>query len=100
MNGECAIQKTRERREPIPITLADLAALVLGSALAISLPRMYLTTDRIAIGDAPMPGWIAWFLVIGEVAMKVSMALLFVIFGHKVSGTDFGQIEWVAGKAG
>jgi hypothetical protein len=24
----------------------------------------------------------------------------FVIFGHKVSGTDFGQIEGVAGKAG
>jgi len=83
MDGECAIQKTRERREPIPITLADLAALVLGSALAISLPQMHLTTDRIAIGGAPMPGWIAWLFVIGEVAMKVSMALIPVILARR-----------------
>jgi len=35
-----------------------------------------------------------------EVEEALIRHVTFVIFGHKVSGTDFGQIEGVAGKAG
>jgi hypothetical protein len=83
MDGECAMQEATERSEPISITLADLSALVFGSALAISLPRMHLLTDRITIGNIPMPGWVAWLFVIGEAAMRVGLAFIPVILARR-----------------
>jgi hypothetical protein len=92
MDGECAIQKARERREPIWMTLADLMALVLGSALAISLPQMHLPTDRITIGNVPMGGWVAWAFVIGEIAMKVGLALILGITDGKGARIVFDPV--------
>jgi hypothetical protein len=83
MDGECAMQEAREPSEPISITLAELSALVLGSALAFSLPQMHLLTDQITIGNIPMPEWVAWLFVIGEVAMKVGLAFTPVILARR-----------------
>src|SRR5438270_182516 len=83
MDGECAMQEAREPSEPISITLAELSALVLGSALAFSLPQMHLLTDRITIGNIPMPVWVAWLFVIGEVAMRVGLAFTPVILARR-----------------
>src|SRR4051812_13856610 len=83
MDDECAMQEVRERSEPISITLADLSALVFGSALAFSLPRMHLLTDQITIGNIPMPVWVAWLFVIGEVASRVGLAFIPVILARQ-----------------
>jgi hypothetical protein len=83
MDGPCATQRSTERREPISITLADLLALVVGSALAVSLPQLHWPSDRIAIGNVPVPGWFAWLFVIAEAAMKVCLALIPVILGRR-----------------
>ena len=83
MDSQWPLQKTSERLEPISITLADLMMLVFGSAVAISLPQMHFPADRIAIDNIPMPGWVPWLFVIGEVAMKVGLALIPVILGRR-----------------
>ena len=83
MDGQCATPTASGRREPVSITLADLSALVVGAAFAVSLPQMHWPTDRIAIVNYPMPGWVVWLFVIEEAAMKVAFALFPVILARR-----------------
>jgi hypothetical protein len=83
VQGECAAQAAMERREPISITLADLLALVVGAALAVSLPQLHWPSDRITISNVSMPSWVAWLFVIAEAAMKVGLALVPVILARR-----------------
>jgi hypothetical protein len=77
------------------MTLADLSALILGSALAVYLPQMHFPHDRITIYNFPMPEWVAWLFVIQEVLMKVGLALIPVIlvrrarYGGLPTATDW-----------
>jgi hypothetical protein len=97
MEDTCAIRGSRERREPTSITLADLSSLVVGAALAFSLPQLHHPTDRISIGNIPMPGWVACLFVIGEVAMKAGLALTPVIVARRVRyGGLPGPADWLA----
>ena len=83
MNVECPVSETSERREPIWLTVADLSMLVIGVALAIPyLCDMHFPSDRIKIGNIPMPSRTPWLFVIEEVAMKTGFALAFVIMAR------------------
>ncbi len=88
MDDTCAIRGPTERREPTSVTLADLSSLVIGVALALSLPQLHHPTDQISIYGTgwvnPMPGWVACLFVIGEVAMKAGLALTPVIVARRV----------------
>ena len=57
--------------------------LVVGFALAFSLPRLYHLADRISIGSLPMPGWVVCLFVIREAAMKGGLALAPVIVARR-----------------
>jgi hypothetical protein len=84
MDDTCAIRRPREWREPTSITLADLSSLVVGAALVFRLPQLHHPTDRIRIGNFPMPGWVACLFVIGEVGMKAGLAVTPVIMARRV----------------
>jgi hypothetical protein len=98
-HGMRAIDETmrRQRREPVCLTVADLATLVNGSAFAISLPVIHFPSDRIAISNIPMPGWVPWLFAIGEVAMKLCLALTPVIVARRARyGGLASPAEWLA----
>jgi hypothetical protein len=97
MDGRNGIQETMVRREPIAMTLADLSALVLGSALALFVPQMHFPADQITIYNAPMPGWVGWLFVIREVAMKVGLALVPVILARRARYGGLPRLaDWLA----
>jgi hypothetical protein len=83
MDDTNAVRGKTERREPVSVTLADLSALVVGSALAFSLPQLHYPTDRITIDKIPMPVWVTYLFVIAEVAMKCGLALAPVIVARR-----------------
>jgi hypothetical protein len=64
---------------PTPLTLADLSMLVVGFAVVFSLPQLHYPSDRVTIDNISMPGWIAWLIVIQEVALKGGLVLAPVI---------------------
>jgi hypothetical protein len=83
LNHPRPIHNAGRRPEPRSMMLADLLALILGSAFAVYLPQIHFPRDRITIGNFPMPEWIAWHFVITEVLMKVGLALVPVILARR-----------------
>lgn len=87
----------RDQHETTSLTLADLSMLVVGFALAFSLPRLYHLADRITIGNSPMPGGVVYLFVIREAAMKGGLVLAPVILARRAR---FGGLprpaDWMA----
>jgi len=89
------------RREPARPTLADLLMLVAGFALSFSLPRLYHLTDRIAVGNVPMPGWVAYLFVAQEAAMRGGLVLSPVILARRFRYGGLPRpADWLALLAG
>jgi hypothetical protein len=86
MEDRPAIPGSRGRCEPRRLTLADLLMLIVGFALAFSLPQLHHLDDALMMIGAvriQMPGWSAHLLVLREVAMKCGMIVVPVIVARR-----------------
>lgn len=85
------------RNEPTSFSLADLSMLVIGFALAFSLPQLHHLADRITIYDLPMPGWVVCLLAFREAAMKGGLILAPVIVARRAQyGGLPRSADWLA----
>lgn len=86
MDHLAAIRGASERREPQGLNMVDLSMLVVGFALAFSLPQLHHLDDGsmwIGATKIPMPGGSAEFLVLQEWAMKGGLVVVPVILARR-----------------
>ena len=97
MENTGTIRQGTDQREPGSLRLADLSMLVVGFAIVFCLPWLYYPTERISIGNAPMPGWVVCLLVVRETAQKAGLILTPVVLARRVRYGGFPRpAEWLA----
>ncbi len=64
------------------MTLAELSTLVVGCALAFSLPRLYPPSLTISFNNVPAPRWIVDLYFASEFVMKIDLAMVPVILAR------------------